>query len=36
MIIFGEKIPTVLDNSLRVPTGSYGRVLDIRIFFFKY
>jgi DNA-directed RNA polymerase subunit beta len=30
--IFGEKIPTVLDNSLRVPTGSYGRVLDIRIF----
>ena len=30
--IFGEKLPTVKDNSLRVPTGSYGRVLDIRIF----
>ena len=30
--IFGEKLPTVIDNSLKVPTGSYGRVLDIRIF----
>jgi DNA-directed RNA polymerase subunit beta len=30
--IFGEKIPSVIDNSLRVPNGSYGRVLDIRIF----
>jgi DNA-directed RNA polymerase subunit beta len=30
--IFGEKLPTVIDNSLRVPTGSYGRVLDVRIF----
>jgi DNA-directed RNA polymerase subunit beta len=30
--IFGEKIPNVIDNSLRVPTGSYGRVLDVRIF----
>jgi DNA-directed RNA polymerase subunit beta len=30
--IFGEKIPNGIDNSLRVPTGSYGRILDIRIF----
>jgi DNA-directed RNA polymerase subunit beta len=30
--IFGEKIQSVIDNSLRVPNGSYGRVLDIRIF----
>jgi DNA-directed RNA polymerase subunit beta len=30
--IFGEKVPTVIDNSLRVPNGSYGRVLEIRIF----
>lgn len=30
--IFGEKIPNGIDNSLRVPSGSYGRVLDIRIF----
>jgi len=30
--IFGEKIPNGIDNSLRVPNGSYGRVLDIRIF----
>ncbi len=30
--IFGEKAQSVIDNSLRVPNGSYGRVLDIRIF----
>jgi len=30
--IFGEKMPLVIDSSLRVPTGSYGRILDIRIF----
>lgn len=30
--IFGEKVQSVIDNSLRVPNGSYGRVLDIRIF----
>jgi DNA-directed RNA polymerase subunit beta len=30
--IFGEKVQPVIDNSLRVPNGSYGRVLDIRIF----
>jgi len=30
--IFGEKAKEVTDNSLRVPKGSYGRVLDIRIF----
>jgi DNA-directed RNA polymerase subunit beta len=30
--IFGEKIQSVKDNSLRVPSGSYGRVMDIRIF----
>ena len=30
--IFGEKIQSVIDNSLRVPNGSYGRILDIRIF----
>jgi DNA-directed RNA polymerase subunit beta len=30
--IFGEKKINVTDTSLRVPTGSYGRVLDIRIF----
>lgn len=30
--IFGEKIPNGIDNSLRVPNGSYGRILDIRIF----
>lgn len=30
--IFGQKLPTVIDNSLRVPVGSYGRVLDIRMF----
>jgi DNA-directed RNA polymerase subunit beta len=30
--IFGEKKINVTENSLRVPTGSYGRVLDIRIF----
>lgn len=30
--IFGEKNLGMLDNSLRVPNGSYGRVLDIRIF----
>ena len=29
---FGEKAQSVIDNSLRVPNGSYGRVLDIRIF----
>jgi DNA-directed RNA polymerase subunit beta len=30
--IFGEKAKEVIDNSLRVPNGSYGRVLDIRVF----
>ena len=30
--IFGEKAQNVVDNSLRVPNGSYGRVLDIRVF----
>ena len=30
--IFGEKLHSVIDHSLRVPNGSYGRVLDIRIF----
>ena len=30
--IFGEKPQSVIDNSLRVPNGSYGRVLDIRVF----
>jgi|TARA_B110000503_G_scaffold143790_1_gene248674 DNA-directed RNA polymerase subunit beta len=30
--IFGEKIQSVIDNSLRVPNGSYGRILDIRVF----
>ena len=30
--IFGEKVPVVSDSSLRVPSNSYGRVLDIRIF----
>ena len=30
--IFGEKMQSVTDNSLRVPNGSYGRVLDIRVF----
>lgn len=30
--IFGEKHLGMTDNSLRVPNGSYGRVLDIRIF----
>jgi DNA-directed RNA polymerase subunit beta len=30
--IFGEDNPGVVDSSLRVPKGSYGRVLDIRIF----
>ena len=30
--IFGEKAQSVIDNSLRVPNVSYGRVLDIRIF----
>jgi len=30
--IFGEKIQSVTDNSLRVANGSYGRVLEIRIF----
>merc|ERR1712086_915632 len=30
--IFGEKAKEVTDNSLRVPKGSYGRVLEIRIF----
>ena len=29
--IFGEKAQNVIDNSLRVPNGSYGRVLDIRV-----
>ena len=30
--IFGEKAKSVIDNSLRVPNGSYGRVLDIQSF----
>jgi len=30
--IFGEKAKDVRDNSLRVPNGEYGRVLDIKIF----
>lgn len=30
--IFGEKNFGMVDNSLRVPNGSYGRVLDIRVF----
>ena len=30
--IFGEKIQSITDSSLRVANGSYGRVLDIRIF----
>ena len=30
--IFGEKIPPVVDTSLRVPMGASGRILDIRIF----
>ena len=30
--IFGEENPDVIDSSLRVPKGSYGRILDIRIF----
>nr|YP_009675024.1 RNA polymerase beta subunit [Rhizochromulina marina]QDH81875.1 RNA polymerase beta subunit [Rhizochromulina marina] len=30
--IFGEKNLGMIDNSLRVPNGSYGRVLDIRVF----
>jgi DNA-directed RNA polymerase subunit beta len=30
--IFGEKGHSVIDNSLRVPNGSYGRILDIKIF----
>ena len=34
--IFGEKVQPVIDNSLRVPNGSYGRILDIRIFSREY
>ena len=30
--IFGEKNFGMLDNSLRVTNGSYGRVLDVRVF----